>query len=377
MEFNYPSVNDRQQHWNNFNFGPDIKLIAYFHLELLVAIRNSNNINDSVHQYLNEYFKNVKLNESFNKKLVIVYEEKLFIDIFLGIHTWFSRQCCNLSNIVFVSATTINLSVWYKEYVETFNQRGMTVIDAPLSGVLFDKLMTSVTGLKVDTIKKDLKYYFSYFGGQELGWVEQDFLAALFLTRKNIGLVDYLAGFQCDAHTFESYLENITGYSNRSWVDQLLDSRKTSPFKLSRIKMTAGSDPNNTKQFQEQTAIQVLRENVNSQPFVSLTGTTIKSFLYFDHVMPLGIRSVESLEQLGFKFDHELIAYDYQYEPMFFNRMLKVIEQLDRIKNRFTLDELEKRLYTNTDILRHNHDHIVSGNMLRLVKEKLAKELNK
>ena len=190
-------------------------------------------------------------------------------------------------------------------------------------------------------------------------------------------MVDYLAGFQCDAHTFESYLENITGYSNRSWVDQLLDSRKTSPFKLSRIKMTAGSDPNNTKQFQEQTAIQVLRENVNSQPFVSMTGTTIKSFLYFDHVMPLGIRSVESLEQLGFKFDHELIAYDYQYEPMFFNRMLKVIEQLDRIKNRFTLDELEKRLYTNTDILRHNHDHIVSGNMLRLVKEKLAKELNK
>jgi hypothetical protein len=115
---------------------------------------------------------------------------------------------------------------------------------------------------------------------------------------------------------------------------------------------------------------------MDNQNFSILTEKTLKGFLNLQFIIPLGFQSIRHLESLGFLFAHDLIDYSYQDEPNFYKRAQLVSEQVGKLKQRYSLKDLEQIILDRKEILMHNYDYIISGKLFEKIYHNVQNLLN-
>jgi hypothetical protein len=358
------------------------KIIAHISPEIIKVIASAP-VTDHKEKHIHEYLNNnisFDLTLSFNEKIVFVYDEFLTIEIFTAIHTWFSKQSCNIENIVFITTHTTGLTEWYRKYSELHATEGFKIVEAVwLSLILWNETrLETFTMPPADIIFKDIKYYFSYYGGTRTS-PEQDVLTSLVCTRADYGCIEYLGGFGSTMDKFDSYLEQLTNFKDRAIIDQLIDIRNNTILTARDDSIWCEDFTYTGAQWQidKQSACQIIRETVTNIPFNIVTEKTFRVFLHFQIPLPLsGLNSVEQLEKLGFKFCHDLIDYSYQYEPNFVKRVSGALKQIDKLVNKYSTNDLREYIIKNKDIFWHNYNNITSLSMFDSIKETVIRELN-
>jgi hypothetical protein len=346
-------------------------------LNLISSVPDHEHKEKYIHEFLDSHIDSNSLLESFDKKLVFVYDEAITTEIFISIHNWFLKKCCNIKNILFVSTLALGLGVWYQKYLELFGQTGFMVVEVPLYTIWMPGVIDSYENLDKPNINKELSYYFDFYGGT-YGSLDRDFLVSLFLTHQSIGHVDYLGGFSSDTDKFDGYLEQLTNFCDRKVCDQLIENKKLLRIVSDRNidKTQVGSNVAYNSNIHSVSACQIIRETVDNQNFSILTEKTLKGFLNLQFIIPLGFQSIRHLENLGFLFAHDLIDYGYQEEPNFYKRALLVNEQVNKLKQRYSLKDLEQIILDRKAILMHNYDYIVSGKLFEKIYHNVQNLLN-
>jgi hypothetical protein len=330
-----------------------------------------------IHEFLNDCIDSNVLLESFDKKLVFVYDETISTEIFISIHNWFLKNCCDIKNILFVSTHTLGLGAWYQKYLQLFGQTGFVVVEAPLYTFWMPGVIDSYENLDKPNINKELNYYFDFYGGT-YGSLDRDFLVSLFLTHQGIGHIDYLGGFSSDTEKFDGYLEQITNFCDRNICDQLIENRKLLQFASRKNidKMQLVNNVAYNSNVHSLSACQIIRETMDNQNFSILTEKTLKGFLNLQFIIPLGFQSISHLESLGFLFAHDLIDYSYQDETNFYKRACLVSEQINKLQQRYSLKDLEQIILDRKAILMHNYDCIVSGKLFEKIYHNVQNLIN-
>jgi len=354
------------------------QIIGIINTELLTVISTvdpAEHKEKYIHLFLDEFLNKVDLTKSFNSKLILIYDEVLPTEILLAIHFWFHKKCCNLKNIILITTHTMGVEKWYQQYLRLFGYNGIRVIEAPLISTTYTKHKLTFSPI-ISKFNKDLKFYFSYYGGS-YGSLERDFLATIFLDI-NLGYVDYMAGFTSNINQFNNYSEQQSNFLDRNFVDQIIQVRKNTNFKITTQEFAEPFGKKDGFQFNLdcQSACHIIRETMNDTPYSIVTEKTIRSFLHKQIPIPLGLEAIDNLEAVGFKFDHNIIDYSYQFESNFYKRMKLVCKQIENLSNNYTLKDLENYFSAHEDLLCYNYNYIASGKLISNIKEKIIREID-
>jgi hypothetical protein len=332
-----------------------------------------------VHEWLDANIT-ADLARSFTETLIFVYDETLPAELLMYIHTWFHRQCCDITNIIFLTTHTRGLSHWYNQYLQVHGHRGFRVVEATWLSVLFWDVsrLNTITPAPADIHQRTFHNYFSFYGGTRSS-LEQDLLAAMACTRKHLAHIEYMGQFQTDPNKFYGYIEQNTYFKNQAVVNQLIEIKNTV-----KLPIAANSRRFDTFDYQsvqwgidQHSVCQVLRETCTDSQFSILTEKTLRAFLHWQIPLPLsGVGTVDLLENLGFEFCHDLIDYSYQYQPVYYDRIHGALQQIDRLAQQYTLTEMQDVFAKYQRIFEHNYNHIVSGTVFRHIRQNTLRELN-
>jgi len=329
------------------------------------------NLDTVLNASLNSVFTAEDLSKTFNEKIIIVYKEILYLDILLGLHDWLFNKCCDIENITLVVTHNTGVKSWYKKYLELFGIKGFKIVEAPLLTQFYYKLFDTIPSFDKLLQRKNLKYYFSYYGGG-CSQLERDFLAAI-MNKTKAGHVEYMAGFTSQEKEFDNYLEQLTMFKDRSAVDDILAHRYIEQNTRNNQNFSYNSFYCETD---NQSACHVIRETLNAQPFSSLTEKTLRSFLHLQIPIPLGVNGEKDLTKLGFQMNYDIIDYSYQTDTNFYSRINKVCDQIDKLKKSYTLDDLLDYLNDNVEIIKYNYNYIYSNELLKNIERNLLEEVN-
>jgi len=334
------------------------------------------NYNDAVMSFEKMFSKDL-LPKTFNEKLLFVYDDILYDSTVNYLHTWLSEQVCNIENIIILSTPTYNLSEWYQKFCNLNLTKGFKIIDGAL--VLHSTCDRLLKNYSIDKNKKcqnlNFSYYFDWYGGTKSD-MTRDFLTCWFGQFDPYGYLEYSSGFVSTVKEFDQYLERITSFSDRQKCDDLLAIRKT--INLNHTDISNFDVWNtvliNNNDIGKKCAFHIMREPGLTFPWILLTEKVLKNFLDMRVPLPIGFKSITALETLGFKFDHNLIDYSYQNEPIFYNRLVKLSNEIYRIINNYTLEELSKVF--NYDVIQHNYDWVINEKYKSLAIKQTLKQLN-
>jgi hypothetical protein len=343
---------------------------------------NNRCIEQSAHVWLDNYFAECDLTKSFKEKLIVVYDEMLPHEILINLHSWFKKQSCNLNNIIIVVTTTMGAKFWFFQYTTLIGENSFQLIDAPWLSQMFTSRFASIPKINQSTINKTLKYYFSFYGGTGSN-LERDFITSNVLTKSNLGYIDYLSGWhkvstQAD---FENYAEVSTNFLHEDLIKKLLVIRNTVKFDTSHISANA---PIKNENFDFQgfqfdidniCFAQVIRESTSRAGFCCISEKTLRPFLHGQVPLPIGLNSIDHLKNLGFNLQFDIIDYDYQSHPVFFNRILGLLDQIDKLST-YKLSYLEDYILDNSEIFLYNFEYVRSGDIFKNIKKQFINDLN-
>ena len=333
------------------------------------------NKDQQLYDVLDSRISQIELDKTFTKKVALHYHETLNEEIIIALVKWFNKKCCKIENVVLITSNTLGLKEWCTEYCKLMNKRMFTILEIPFSNPYINDLITNVNQRKIAESNHSIEYVYDYYGGLSDPNPDKDYLAALLMSEANFGFVDYKCGFSKDIQFFNNYLEQITGFSNRSLCDKLLSNRKkyNSIDKIHTLdeKETIGRDAFNNANTTFKSFCNVIRESFIDQNLNVITEKTIKCFLNKQFPLPIGYMAASRLENLGFKFLHNVIDYSYQTQSLWYDRSLMLVQELNRLHNTYTLSELTNIKNKNIEILNHNFNHITSGHLYKLIQESI------
>lgn len=359
----------------------DYEVVYLNHLDLGKVLQNSIFTEQHVYSYLEENLGNIKFNKSHSSKMVFIYNEVMDVSILTGLHYWLYRKPCNLDNVILVTTMNTGIKDWYNRYTNLLGVKGFKVIEAPLLCYVFLENFQSIRELDTRVVKKQLKHYFSLFGGTYFE-SEKIFLTVLFDSLKT-GFVDLMFNPKdtttSQLQNLDGYLEQLTNFSDRNTVDSFL--QKFSELHICVDSTKTYNEVSSGKGFQYSinncSAFQVVRETQHSLGYNVFTEKTLRSFVHLQMPIPVsGPNAVDRLKELGFVFDDTIIDYSYQYEPSFYNRALKVADMLKRVSEKYSLSDLEEYIFEKSEMLCYNYNYISSGQYLKMIKNNLIKSLH-
>jgi len=357
----------------------DHKIISRITVEILQIISNApadDNKEKYIHNYLDKTIFKKDLLDSFQRPVIVIYDEVLTVEILLAIHLWFIKQSCNIDNIFLVTTHTLGASEWYKKYLNLFGLRGFRLVEAPLMSRRYVDRFIDIPKKDIFSNKK-IKHYFSYYGGSYPS-LEKDFLVTVMLQLPN-GCVEYMSGFSNDEEKLDNYLEELTGFCDRKTVDNLMNIRRSFVFTKNKTQ-TLNETFNllgHQYQIDQQCAFQIIRETNNSTPFSCITEKTLRSFIHGQLPIPLsGKNSVNNIKKLGFLLDSNIIDYNYQYLDTFYERIQAVVTEVCRIQKNFSLEDLTNYINDNLDLIEYNYKYVASGMLFDTIKTNFLKQIN-
>jgi hypothetical protein len=353
------------QNLNNYiKSNKKCKLIFCFNAELIEVVANaplSENKDQLVYKKLNQIFSNIDLKESFEKKLIIVYAEVIIPENLIQLHQWIARQCCNIENIVLVTTLHSGVEKWYNQYLELYGDQGMQIVDAPW--IYIDQYYTiqnSIPSLDKNLINKNLKYYFSYWGGTYPS-LERDVVSVILSNLLN-GYLSYIGCVSSDSE-FNNYLEQLTWFGNRELIDQLLTKKQTTKF-LGITNKNLINDYCKGFQFDhdKQSALCPVRETLNDIQYSTITEKTMKAFIHMQIPLPIsGVGTVDELTKLGFQFCDIVNYNSFQHEKLFLKRVCLIKDEIIRIQQTYTLKQLEEYILDHKEVFYNNYNLIQQG----------------
>jgi hypothetical protein len=254
----------------------------------------------------------------------------------LGEDEWWQQWCLQARERSFrVCTWPVSQSLWIKKYTNN--------VDIPNWDKMWDTKTSALTQL------------FSVYGGS---YAKRDrcFLALRLCEFYDHGLIDFMGMF-VDKNQLIDYTEYITYFKNQTEVDhvaQLYDCYIDSAKKLKRrseiTDYQAIKDDNfsiNTMQWHwdQHCVFNVIRESDDSECFGYFTEKTLRCFYHMCLPLPVGYQSAKHIEQLGFWFPHELVNYDYQNCLGYHQRVLGIVDILEKLKNQ--PDQTKQYFYNN------------------------------
>lgn len=370
-----PTVNDHIIEVLNAT-GVKFEIIGTFISELLeqVVLIPSGNKESALHSFFDKFFAGANLLDSFDHKLVIINDEVFNTEVLVALHTWFSKKCCNIKNIVYIPLSSVGVADWYQQYLKLFGygNRGFKVVEAPM-------LFKNGPGYFQDTKHitaptKQYNYYYTSYGGT-YNSLPRDLLIASLLTVDCPSGVDYLANFTTDSSLLENYFESTTSFCDRDRVDKLLLATKRQFNDFG----PRGDEHIDFNGFQysldNQAFAQVVRETTDDDQWGSFTEKTVRAFLHRQAVVPIsGYASKDTLENLGFKFVDIINYNQYQYESNYGDRCRALCNVLQDLADNYSLTQLNDYYIANRDIFDYNFNYIQSGDFLKHIKKQVAME---
>ncbi len=354
----------------------DYVLAGIIHEQLITAIgRASDQEAKFLHIFnkLDEMFMGFDWTQSFDRPVVIIYDETLYSLCLVEIHNWFRRKSANLANIYLITTHSINSREWWHNYCTVMHLDSYNVIDTYFTPKFANKYLQDLPNLNYDSILSTkiskIKYLFSYYGGS-YGVQERDYLALQMCEFYNTAMIDYVGTFK-SRERFVAYAEQITYFMDHQCVTEL--DQHYQQFVSDHGKLiTHPHWKDYTNQFQQNETFSlsglqwevdqecfatVIRETKQDECFYQGSEKTWRTFYHCNIAIPMGYNSVADLESQGFWFPHDLIDYDYQTEPIFHKRTQKLKQTLRQL-SKHTASELKKYVETNWDNLVHNSKKI-------------------
>lgn len=311
---------------------------------------------------LDQIFKDFDWTMSFDRPVIIVYDEVIYSLCFIEIHNWLRKKSCNLNHIFLISTHTANSSNWWEQYCQTMHIRSFHVIDTYFTPRYAAMFLTDLQKLDYDKIfnekQSNLKYLFSYYGGS-YGAQERDYLALQMCHFYDSAMIDYVGTFKSQRQ-FTDYVEQISYFLDDKCVNELDGFYKkyvnqdqkliVHPHWKQYTEKFQLNEPLNLSGLQWQVDrdcfATVIRETWQNDCFYQASEKTWRTFYHCNIAIPLGYDSVRELERRGFWFPHDLIDYSYSSEPVFHDRTERLKKSLHNL-NKIPIKELANYLRDN------------------------------
>ena len=319
-----------------------------------------------IYQSLENDFLNFDWRRSFTEKTLIIYDEVLPAEILIHIHGWLRTKCANIENIYLATTHHCGLSQWWKQWCETFHEKSFSIIELTFNRLHYNPTFDfpACPNLDFFTSQKEFHYYFSFYGGTYAKRDQTYFLLKLLPLRQH-GVVEYI-GNDIDAKTILDYAEYVTYYKNQNKIDTIVDhlehyfsENKLIDQPLSFVAPTAMPYENFFAGHQwavdRHCFANVVRETINDQPYACVTEKTTRPFLHHQVVIPACYQAVEILENLGFWFPHDLIDYSYQHEKDYGQRIAGLVNVVQNLIQKFSLQDLQHYYQQNQQKFHHNN----------------------
>jgi hypothetical protein len=361
--------------------GIDYEYVGIIDDELMNVVKSAPALepkNLYVEAKLETMFGEYNWTRSFKNCQLIVYDEVISSEILIIMHQWLRRKSADIENIVLVINHHPGIKNWWEKwclanYEISFKIKELPFLYSPQHRKLdFDNRL-ELPGTEFYKNSKKILKLFSYYGGTHPS-LERNYLFLKMVQFAEIAEVDHASSFFSRSEIID-YVEHITYYKNQTEVDCIFDAyNKHVDFKSNKYigsptfyskaeqqELLAGSQKykvnfsNYDWATNKHCLLSVTREaGTDSDKYATVTEKTMKSFLHHLIVMPLGFETVINLEKLNFWFPHELIDYSYQHEPIFFNRVDRLVKELKDIDKKYTLEQLQEFYVDNFDKFCHN-----------------------
>lgn len=347
-----------------------------------------------------ELFTASDVASSFQIPLVYILLETPTSAFFKVLHTHLASLSCDRSNIHIIVPLSLGIDTWWQQYqqIELINSYKIhSVVDFPFSESYLNAWYTWFTDHKLIkhqvywgrgdwysnytpinqhyahlARQNNITKYFTYLGGTssnsfEFGALKQyavlrfkmfigpaniDFLGSFWPRVKLTDYVDRICDWK--NHGEVQLINSSYMYSVNSNTDRLRFVEQTQP-EYENFTAWQGIWSDNQTRLQESFAC-VVRESLLEQPYSAVSEKTITAFLSRNLVIPMEYCGVERLEQIGFKFDHSVFDYQYQYEPSAQKRIVKIFEGLTDLSRRYDIVELNQLYRENEKLYQHNAD---------------------
>jgi len=321
----------------------------------------------------------VDLKESYDTRIAIIYDEAITTDNMIYFHNWLMWQSADIRNVVMVFTHTVNLEKWYREYCAVMQYVPMKIIDAPQLAYWYDDLgQHTYTG----SIQYAQDNYGQYFGGTKTN-VSNDVKALMIQDSKYID-AEYAAGLDADHDKLLNHLEVSTNWVDQELCDKIVYQYNITQYNQSKTNRQRSEVINRVQELAQSVTdnhtvspLLIVRETLDKEPFLIETEKTTLPFAKMQIPLFMGYNAVSVLEDRGFIFLHDIVDYSYSTEPHWINRIKKMLAEVDRIANKYTVAELIAKMQDYLDILEQNRQCVLTENLTEsaqsLVEQKLKK----
>lgn len=331
-----------------------------------------------LHQALDQVFSDTDWTQSFTQPMIIIWDEVIFNEMILALHSWLRTKAANIENIHVLMTHHLGVSTWWKNYCEVMQIRSFDIIESWFCWRLMHRFLLNNTGVMApiswdEITEQKLQHIdklFSFYCG-EYSRRERDYLLISLLRYNTIAMMDSEATLM-DFDSVLAYTENISYFMNQSAVDEIREFYPQHVKNNKLVKNPAFANIQGTYlkdecfnfkgmqwEIDKQCFATVIRETHMDECYISITEKTLRAFLHGQIPIPVGYCAVELLEQEGFRFPTELIDYSYQYEPNYHYRVQKIKQQLDKLAG-MTASEWKQCFLDSQEILKHNYDTVVN-----------------
>lgn len=344
-------------------------LVGTLTTELLLAVDQAPMLEPKdryIEKKLEELFGTYDWTRSFQTKQVIVYDEILLSEILPAIHKWLRRKCANIENICVRVNHHPGIKDWWQDWCKVNHQKSFEIeeifyLESSHRKKKFCGDIAPLPAVSFFQHSKQIQKLFSFYGGK-YAKPDRVYLTLKMLEFNDVAEIDF-ASLIPPKQEILAYAEHILYYSNQTQIDQLittydryvdngtLRSAPTLPGgkKFEKLKFEG---------FQWETDrhcwASVIRETINDDCYSCVTEKTLRCFLHHVVAIPVGFKAVAQLEKLGFWFPHEIIDYSYQDQKIFSTRIGDVVDQLNRLKIKYSFAQLQDFYLDNLQNFQHN-----------------------
>lgn len=328
---------------------------------------------------------------TFEKKIVIYYEEVINTDMLEILHNYFSNRCCNIRNVLLITQTS-GLEIFYRDFCKLYCDVGMTIIEIPFA---FNYSEYYYQDSQIKDFNKKISKLFCYYGGGKGKIIlpEHTFMALFMSQFSSVSTIESIERVSKQSD-LEGWLEKKTFFLNAVFVEKFADLYKKyvdekqyldkSLISVNTMhKNPAANGPRGEKfgsgDYQEivdsQCMICVCRETLIFDMFQYISEKTFRCF--YNHLIPMPISGknvIEDLSSCGFYMFEDLIDFSYLQEDLFPNLIVKLETELRRLSE-IPLEEYQDYYNRNIDKFQHNQQLVLdwSKTVENRVEEMLRK----
>jgi hypothetical protein len=339
-------------------------------------------------RWMDESSSHVDWTLTFDRPLLLMYEDMITRDHLVCIHNWLRSKCLDIENIIVLNNHHVGISDWWEQWKKLHHEPGFRILEWSFIQGMYtiEKLQWPAFQLpELHWIQEQragsISKVFSFFGGRHSAFIDKFYPLLKCLEFGNHAVVDLVTEWP-DRSTIMQYLEYVTDYQDQTEVENLLSIydqhcgpdnvfvnsalepylvNYQKPQSLNKVEWTAIGPTFNDIQWaiNQNCFVSVIRETLNDQPYDTITEKTFQCMLHYMVPMPLNYGSVNNLERMGFRLPHDLIDYGYSQEPQYRRRVQLVMQQIQQLQQRMTFADMNNYWNTHIDLFHHNAQTVV------------------